>query len=239
MIDVGINENVILTDIKLNDKDILEISFDTLEAVSNKVDVFDDLLTAKVENEGRSYRTLNIFSFKKPSGPKNEDKTADELIEMVSEDMKTRRTQLSQLMELYVTSDEINAVWNPYAGTTLDRTNYREKFLDNDTLVRIFRNYAHQAISVLTPFLKNASYPLRLKLLRQSKEKHFPEIPKRYLADWPFVELMEVPVAKVKMSPYEIKEGLDNAIPLARPAGDGSAMPDATPPEGKNVFGQR
>lgn len=237
-IDVGINENVVLTGITINDKGVMGISFDELANLKvAKTNIFDDLQTAKVANDGKTGRTVNLFPFKRPTGGRNDEKTEDELIQMVSDDMASRRSQLTQLMEIYVTTDDINKVWNPYVGTGIDKDNYRTQMLNDDALRKVFDNMSAQTVSILTPFFKDIKYLLRLKLVRQSKDKHFPDLPKHFLADNPYVELMEVPTAKVKFTKYELAQGLDSAAPVAKP--DAAPASDLPAAETGNVFGKR
>lgn len=235
MIGVGISENVILTKAGLNDKGTLVLTFDEKATLDTPKNVFESLQTAKVENDGSTSRDLLIFSFKVPTGPRNADKTVDELIEMSSDDMSKVKNQLTQLLELYLTADKI--IWNPYAGTGIDKDNYRERFQDDDALAKVFENYATQFISMVTPFLGNTAYAIRMKLVRQSKDKHFASIPGKFLADNPWVELMEVPTARVQFSKWEIANGLNDGTPVAKPA----AGDDLPPAEGENAFkfGQR
>lgn len=234
-IGIGINENVLLTKVAISDKGSLEITFDEKATVmAPKASVFDSLQTAKVENTGSSERMMLVFPFKPPTGPRNADKTEDELIEMTSDDMLKVKNQLTQLLEQFLTSDKI--VWDPYAGTGIDNTNYRERFRDEDALKRVFDNYAGQFIQMVSPFLGDPAYALRVKLVRQSQDKHYATIPGKFLADNPWVELMEVPAQRVNFTKWEKDNGLNDGTPKAKPENANDA-----PPEGDNAFkfGQR
>lgn len=233
MISVGINENVVLLKADTTEKGALQITFEEKASLEKTSSVFDDLQTAKVENDGQTSRSLLVFPFKKPTGVRNEGKTDDELIEMTSDDMKKVKNQLTQLLEQYLTSDKI--AWDPYAGTGIDTTNYRQKFSDDDALAKVFENYANQFIAQASPFFGNKAYLLRVKLVRQSADKHFATIPGKFLVDNPWVELMEVPTARVKFTKWEIDNKLNDGTPIARP----DAPTDLPAAEGSNVFGQR
>jgi len=103
-------------------------------------------------------------------------------------------------------------------------------------LAKVFENYATQFTSMITPFVGNTAYKLRLKLVRQSKDKHFATLPGKYLSDSPMVELMEVPVPKVKFTKWELDNKLNDGTPVAKP----DASSEVAPQEGdKNVFGTR
>lgn len=242
MIGVGINNNVVVIGAKTDDKGRLVI---TLEEAANvgkeKLDVFDKLSSASVDQESNGFN-LNIFPFKKPSGPKNETKTTDELIEMVSDDMGKVKNQLHQLLEQYMVSDDIK--WDPYQGTGITKENYRTKFLEDDALASVFANYSRQFCAMIQPFLGNPVYKLRVKLIRQSKDKHYASVPGRFLKDNPWVDLMEVPEAnsKVKFTAWEIGAGLNDGTPVSRATADATANMEpaaAVTSDAAGVFGNR
>lgn len=229
MIGIGINENVMLAKADTSEKGALQLYFETAK---EKVSVFESLQTAKVENDDST--RLMMFPFKWPTGPRNVDKTVDELLEMVSDDMKKVKNQLTQLLEQYLIEADIK--WDPYVGTGISNENYRELFQQDESLAKIFDNYAEQFISMITPFLGNPAYKLRVKLVRQSKDKHFATIPGKFLADNPWVELMEVPVPKVLFTKWEIDNKLNDSTPIAKP----DAIEGGEDiPEGKSAFGSR
>lgn len=240
MIGVGINENVILTKAVLDEKGRLVLTMDYADNVGRvKQDVFDALQSAQVVDDAKGF-ALNIFPFKFPDGPKNEAKTVDEKVEMLTADMLKVKDQLSQLLEQYMTTAEIT--WLPYQGTGVDKTNYRERLQSNETLTDVFNNYAKQFITFVTPFLGNPQYKLRVKLLRQSKEKHFASIPGKFLETSPWVDSMEIPTAssKVLFTKWEKANKLDDGTPVQRADAD---LPDAaaatTAPATVNPFSQR
>lgn len=240
MIQVGINENVIVTNASINDKGTLVLAFDEVGNLEKStVDVFEAMQTAAVENTGKTEFTLNIFPFKKPSGPKNESKTEVEILNMISDDIMKVKNQLTQLLEQYLTSDNIK--WEPYRGTGIDKTNYQTSLLVEEKLALIFENYAKDFIKMITPFLKKPEFKIRIKLVRQSKEKHYATIPGgKFLKDSPWVELMDIPAdrSKVKFSKWEIDNGYNDGTPIPRAAAD---VPDAPPAtaEASSPFGQR
>lgn len=233
MIGVGINENVVLMKADVTDKGALQLTFDEAASLEDKPSVFDSLQTAKVENNGSTSRSLLLFPFKRPTGARNDGKTDDELIEMTSDDMAKVKNQLTQLLEIYMTADKIS--WDPYQGTGITKDNYRVQFQDDDSLSKVFGNYAAQFLSMIEPFLGNLVYKLRIKLVRQSKDKHFATIPGKFLADNPWVELMDVPAPRVLFTKWEKDNKLDDGTPVAKPDTD----PAADIPEGTNPFGNR
>lgn len=251
MIGVGINKDVIVTGAAFSEetpgKARLALTFDYAANVDPsavdkpKASVFDQLQTAKVEDNGKKGTTINFFPFKVPTGPRNETKTEDEKIEMVSNDMLKLKNQLTQLLEVYLTTNDIK--WEPYYNTGIDGNNYRAAFMDNDQLAKVFANYGHQFVKMITPFMNKPEFALRLKLVRQSKEKHYATIPGMFLSERPYVDLMLVTdeQTKVKFSDWEINNGLNDPKPVAQAQADNSHMPptDGAPAAGASVFGQR
>lgn len=239
MIGIGINENVVLIGATVGDKGLLVITFEEAEKLSKpKLDVFDALSSASVEEDSKGF-SINIFPFKTPDGPKNETKTIDEKVEMVSDDMKKVKNQLTQILEQYLTTDNIK--WEPYQGTGIDKDNYRTKFMDNDSLSSVFENYSKQFRAMVTPFLGNTAYKLRLKLARQSKLKHWATLPGRYIQDNPFVELMDIPKAqsKVAFTKWEKDNGFDDGTPVPKTTADVLPGEAAGAVATESVFGQR
>lgn len=248
MIGVGINKDVIVTNAVFSNepgKARLAITFDYADKAKPKDAVklspFDQLNTAKVEDEGSSGTTINFFPFKVPTGPKNETKTEDEKIEMVNADMVKMKNQLTQLLEQYLKTEDIK--WDSLYNTGITADNYRSAFLDNDQLAKIFMNYSTQFIAMITPFMNDPVYKLRLKLVRQSKEKHYATIPSKFLSDRPYVDLMQVPDehTKVKFSDWEISNGLNDGKPIQQSQADGGPAAEAAATTGTpgNVFGNR
>lgn len=240
MLGIGIHQNVLLIGAKTNDKGTLELAFDEAKNVGKEVDdVFESSQTAKVSNDGKAGITILIFPFKKPSGPRNEDKTDDELLEMISGDIKKVKNQLTQLLLIYLTTDEVK--WDPYYQTGVTKENYRTEYLNNSTLETIFSNYANQFIAMVKPFLGNTARGLRIKIIRQSKEKNFPTISGRFLEDQPWVESMDVPekLSKISFTQYELDNGYDSAKAYSKDNADPkNDIPDTAASQ-ESVFGKR
>lgn len=239
MIGVGINENVVLIGATVTDKGALSLSFDEEQNLKGDAfDVFDATMSAKVENIGKTEFTVNLFPFKVPSGPKNESKTDGEKLAMVLDDVSKVKNQLHQLLEQYLTND--NITWDPYRGTGVDKTNYQTAILDDSKLALIFENFAKDFIRMATPFFKDANYKLRVKLIRQSKEKHYATIPGKFLLENPWVELMDLPKenSRLAFTKWEKDNGYDNGTPVPKAAADLPEGPAATTAVA-NPFGNR
>lgn len=231
MIGVGINENVVLDKATMDDKGRLALSF--REKGVGGANVFDALTTAGV-SEDETF-TLRLFPFNVPNIP-GKELTDLEKSEIVVNDMTKLKNQLDQILEQYMTLDQIK--WDTYAGTGLDKTNFMSRMLDADVLAKIYANLSAQFITMVTPFLGSDDHAVRLKLLRQSADKHFAMLPGRFIKNAPFIEPMDVPKdqSKVAFSKYEIEKGLDNGTPVAREA---AASEDTSTSGDTSVFGAR
>lgn len=242
MLGIGIHKDVILTKAVVNEKGSLVLSFDELKNLTKpESNIFESSQTAKVDNTGKTSVDIQIFPFGKPKGDRNKDKTDDELLEMISGDISRTKSQLTQLLLVYTTSDQVN--WDPYAQTGVTKENYREQLLNNSTLETVFSNYAHQFITMVTPFAGDQKLLLRIKLIRQSKDKNFATIPGRFLEDQPWVESMDVPdkLSKVTFTKWEIENGYDSAAPAANKAAADNKEQEIedTAASQDNVFGKR
>lgn len=240
MIGIGINNDVVLVRAVLNEKGTLEITFDELKTLTApRASVFAESQSAKVTNDGKSSYSILLFSLKKPDGKRNEDKTDVEMLEMIGGDIKRVKNQLSHIIEQYWSLEGVE--WDPYIQTGVTEENYAERYLDNTVLETMFHNYATQFISYVEPFFGKTEFPMRLKLLRQSKDKNFPTLPSRFLEDNPFLEPMDVPAdrTRVKFTQYEKDNGLDSAAAVAKTDADAKEQIADTPESKQSIFGQR
>jgi len=235
-IGVGINQNVIISRVGITDKGQLEIE---LAHPGEKKSLFDQALTAGVQKEGKDTMAIKILS---PLAPKATDKNQNPVplevrIERANGDIVKFRNQLTQILEQFMTLDQINLSDRDlqFAGTGIvDSASYEERIIQEDVLLKIYDNLAKRFIELMTPLVGKHD-PVRFKLLRQSKDKHFATIPSRYISDQPFIELMSVPAehSRVKFSKYEIDEGLNDGTPTSSSRAEkkesGSAPASAAP----------
>jgi hypothetical protein len=113
--------------------------------------------------------------------------------------------------------------------------------LDETTFMKVFDNMANEFITLMTPFVGDASLRSRLKLQRQNKEKHFATLPKSFLSERPMYESMEIPKdkSKIAFSKWEKDNGLDDGTPASKDAA--ADKPSEATPTGdpEAIFGQR
>lgn len=237
-IQVGIHENVILSKALVNDKGRLTLFFRLKdEGEEKKSNPFADMNASEViEKDGDT--GLILWPFKTPDAL-NKDKSersAQERGEMANNDVSRLKNQLQQILEQYMTKDKIT--WSVYDGSGMTKEGYYEEIISQTVLDVLYRNLCEQFIAMIQPYLDKNEFPMRLKLARQSSEKHFARLPDRYIRDNPFIEPMDIPekLARVKWTPYELKEKLNDGTPISKERADDDGEPT---PQGENIFGQR
>ncbi len=213
MVRVGINEGVVISRAFMNDKKrlVLEVGEPKTAGPRN---YFDESLTAGVESESKGM-DLTILG---PLASKKEDKTLEQKLSLLASDFLKLKNQLTQILMQYMTVEKIDitALDIQYANTGITSENFMQVALDQDKIDRRYENICNRFIQLITPFLNDPQYKLRFKLIRQSKDKHYATIPGRFIDQYPFVELMDVPAehSKVKFSDWEKSQGLDSDAPV-------------------------
>lgn len=236
MIGVGINPNVYLSKIGKSDKGALELYFSegTAEIANNPFDQLNDQSGEIVDNSLDT--KLMLFP---PMVPKKEDQTEAKKRELVSMDITDLRNQLTHIAQQYMTTDKIK--FDMFRNTGIKTAaDYDENILDATMLNKIANNLFDQFIELMQPYVGDATKRFRLKLQRQSKDKHFATLPKKFLKDNPFLEPIEVPEAssKVKFTKWEKEQGLDSAEVAKKDEADKPAE-GAAPTDPSAVFGNR
>lgn len=226
-IGIGINENVVIAGAAMNDKKRLVLSFKSVTGEAPK-SLFDEALTAGVVASGSDKIDLNIFG---PLVSKKDDKTDAEKAALVHGDLIKLKNQLTQLLEQYMLVEKItlSSADVQFANTGVTAGTYAARIIDQDVATRIYENICTAFVGLIAPFVNPTSddAKLRIKLVRQSKEKHYATIPGRYLDSQPWVELMSIPAeqSKVKFSAWEITEGLDKGEAVSQAAAETKAAP--------------
>ena len=210
---VGINQNVYISKVKMNDKQRLEITFTQKGGQENsQASIFEQLGATgggQITKESNSL-SLSIFELRVPD---KEGMTHEEKISRILQDMADLRNKLTHILSVFLTMDKI--VWNPYAKTGLDNTNFNELLASNEVLQIIYQNFAKDFIAMMEPFIPEERL-LRLKLCRQSTEKHYASLPSSLFGydhdkKSGFLEPMEIPEASSNLafSAYELKKQLN------------------------------
>jgi hypothetical protein len=218
MIGVGINENVYLAGVSMNEKHALILSFkETDGSEKNIIEMLEDDEVGSLA----SGSDIRLFPFNVPN---KADMTAQQKFDIVINDIKNTGSLLVHLLSPFLTKDELKL--DKYANTgiktTMPMADFQAKILSQAVLDTIWKNMATAFIRLSKPLVGNVNLTFRLKLRRQSKEKHYAALPNKFLNTEPCIEPMTVPKdqSKVKFSAYEIKEGLDKADQLPSSAAD-------------------
>lgn len=250
MIKVGINENVVLKESSISEKGHLLLNWKELGAAAN-VDTSNPFEVAASGDtiDASTDAKLMVMSLLVPkeTDQKGAELTRPQRASRVTNDLQELMNKLKHILAAYTTNDVISKAFaDIYAGTGFTVALYNEKgaecyhdlLLDKTRLDVVSKNVFEAFLSVITPFLDKDDLPMRLKLVRQSAEKHYATLPgAKFLSSYPFLESMSIPAeaTKLKFSDYEIKNKLNDGTPVAQ------TQADATPaaPVSAHPFGQR
>lgn len=253
MIQVGINENVVLKSAAIADKGYLKIE---VRQKGNEQASADDpfaMASAGQAIDVASSTSLTILKLLVPKANKTngDARTRAERVSMSNNDLIETMNKCKHILSCFITSDEIaNLYANVYMNTNFSMEVYKAQgaasfedlLLDQDRMDIVSTNIFNAFIAGITPYLDKDEHAVRLKLIRQSAEKHYGTIPgARYISTEPFMESMVIPLeqSKIKFSAYEISKGLNNGTPTTQAAADATtAAPMAADPS-SNPFGAR
>jgi hypothetical protein len=212
-----------------------------LEEMGAEKDLFASMTSSGYAAEGNTSLKVNLLSFLAPKA--DNGKTVEQNITLVSGDISRLRNQLTQILEQFMLQShiDISAQAIAYAGTGItDSATYKMNILRQDVLDLIYKNMVNRFIQLFN--LVPNKEPVRFKLIRQSKDKHYATIPKNFIVENPFIELMTVNKAasRLKFTPYELKEGLNDGTPTSASTAESkdstTAGPGVLPGAGTNPF---
>lgn len=232
MIGIGINENIYIAKAEFGDKkDSLILSFK--QSVGKKLSMFEQLAAAEhIETEGG--KDIRLFA---PLPSKDDEKTEEKKVELAFADVNSTKGQLIHILEGYMVKADAT-LGDMYEGIGMSDDNFNQKMLNKDVLNLIFTNMVNGFLAKIKPWVGKEDPLFRLLLVRQSKDKHFPTLRKRFLTESPFWEPMFVAKkeSKVKFTPYEIREELDSDKVIPKEEADKKDAPPAKTAE--EIFGK-
>lgn len=225
-IQVGIRESIRIISSEKNEKGSLVINFK--EDDGGGSGSLMDSLNSTTENNSDNENGMIIWPVTiNDKLESSEDKSKD-----VVNKFKTLRARLTHILLQYMTQDKIQ--WNVLAGVSItDESDLIRGFGENEALInKVYDNYATQFIALLAPHVGPTSQLLRVKFIRQSKDKHYATLP----TFAPFMETMVVPKnqSKLVFTKYELgyRKGDADGKPTGVNLADGS--PVATESQGGN-----
>ena len=227
MIGIGINPRTVLKNATLDDKKNLQLVFaEASDKEPEEFNPFDRANSAEISDDGDGL-TLRIWTLKVPDDKdkKGRERTDEDKLQLVQSDLDGKLNVLKHILQNFMTTDDMRSVFDVFADTGLTREAYaadpgiyNRSMIMQPTLDIISNNMFTQFIAAITPHLNKNTQPFRLKLRRQSKDKAFATLPDKYLKEYPFIEPSSVPEdqSRVKFSPYEVKEGLNDSSAPSR-----------------------
>lgn len=234
MIKVGINENVYIKDTKMvteNDKKRYTVTIAEVTEEAGPKSILEEF-NASEEVSSFTESTIALWPF--DTKPVNDETPFS--AEVAKSRIDEVKEPLNHILLGYMTKDKIK--WNIFAGIPVTPDNVNTLIMQQETLNKVFDNICNQFTDMIKPYLGPAKL-FRFIGVRQSKKSHFPTFRKRFLADQPFWEPMEIPAeqSRLQFSSYEIKKGLDSD----KPAPTESVTEDEVASESAKtrVFGQR
>lgn len=200
MIKVGINENLVIKEVKKNDKGSIEITFQE----ATVVDPMAALNSSGSTNLNQAEHKVIIF----PVNPNDAEGNMDSYKNLMAKIAEVK-DPLDHILQQYMTKSSIK--WDIFAGTGLTAETIQEEIRREATLIKIYTNIVDQFIAMATQADAMKGTPVRVLFIRQSKAKHYPRLRSRYLDRQPFIEPMSISKeqSKLAFSDYELKNGLD------------------------------
>jgi hypothetical protein len=240
MIQVGINENIILKNVELTEKDG-KYAIDFTLAEAGDTEEYDPLNEAYDENGmlitgGKGGLVVKVWPLNVPKDDTfdGRTKTVKEKIDESNEASKEMQNLFTAFARCYVTSDKIH--FERFKNIPITKETM-SMLLDENVLINITKNLTSQFLEVCSSYLGKQETPLRILLRRQSATKHYPAFRDRLIQAFPFVELMAVPkeASKIGFTKYEIQKGLNSGVPSVDTDVPAEA---AAPVDPSTLFGQ-
>lgn len=196
-LNVGIHDNLVVSEVSKNDKGTLIIKVKQ----AGEVDPLAALNAAGSTQFDAAEKDFMIYPPSVNAFAGGVDTYAN-----VMKKIAEVKDPLDHILRQYTTNSNIK--WDVFKNTGITKENIATEITNQETLDKIYANIVDQFIKMMTPFAGDTGKKLRWIFIRQSKAKHFPALRKRFLETYPFVEPMDVPVSKLKYSAFEVTNGL-------------------------------
>ena len=139
-------------------------------------------------------------------------------VAQIAKELQNLENQLRAILKVYLTTDKITEYHGGtkmFVNTGISKANFATKLLDADSVKKVQTTICSSFIKACTDNnLFENEQTFRLKLVRQSKAKHYPKLPGVW-GTW--IESSAIPKdqSQVKWSKYEKDNGLDSNEALA------------------------
>ena len=201
MIQIGVNEDIVVSSVSKNDRGSLVIKLKE----GGEVDPFQMFNNAgntrlKADEKDMIIYPPSVTNF---SG---ETDSYENIMKKIAEIIDP----LAHILHAYTPKSAVK--FDVFANLGLTKENIMEKVRTQAVVDKMYANIVDQFIKQITPFTGDNGKKQRVLLIRQSKAKHYPAFRKRFLESQPFFEPMDVPkeASKLAFSKFEIENGLNS-----------------------------
>ena len=225
MIEVGIQENIKITKAELRPdpnsnplKDTLVLG---LEIVTPVGSLTGSLIGAEDNVQDGNDQEYYLWPFDNKTREGNSVAPLSEILNRI----KTFKAQLNHILKGYMVEAAIEKKWDAVVlqNTGVTDDNGEEMLIREDVVNKIYKNICNGFVELITPYISQpGSSTFRVKLIRQSKAKHFSRLPKFS----PFWEDMSVlkEQSKLAFSKWEKENGFNSGTPS-----EDAPTPDSKP----------
>lgn len=142
--------------------------------------------------------------------------------ENIAKDLQLQQMWLIEILKVYMTEENAKKEVGSekmFLGLGLNKDNFETKLKDDTVIKAATNNLAKAFVGACTKLkLSEKEKGFRIKLVRQSKTKHFPTLPKSAALRFPWIESMDVEngQSKVVFTEYEKDNGLNSTTTAAK-----------------------
>ena len=140
---------------------------------------------------------------------------APKKVGVLSKDIKKLRSYLSDILDKYMTKEKVNEYLSTpeiLKGLGIDKDNMATELPKEGTLKAIYQKYSEGFILACKEnSLHESDRELRIKFVRQSKDKHFPTFTKYTFVPWiEAMDMVSAEASKIEFTSQEIAKGLND-----------------------------
>jgi hypothetical protein len=248
MLQIGLNENVFLEKVIIDEKNNIEITFSEIASKEKKtVSHFEALASDDITESSFG---MGIKLFPATPSPKT-DVTEEKKLALIDSDLNRTKGIIRHILLQYKSAADLAGLWKDvFMGVAISAENYPHQIKQPAVLEAVHKSMGRIFLENITPFLNRRELAMRLLLVRQSKDKHYATFRGKYLDENPFLESMEIPLSASKLATmidpkdpakgygpkwtkYELEQGLTHGVPIEKKAdektGTGASGSTTTP----------